>query len=674
MFRQNTSSSSSIKFNRFALFAGVTAFSLALLLIAAQTRNVSAVTTTFSFGASGDHGKAASAQGVFKAIGAQNLDLFQNLGDLSYDGSNPETEWCQLVKDNINSGASLAQGNTFGENFPFMMATGNHESAENSGGQIEDFVANDCLPNRLAGQTTLSTIVGSGAAGSNYAKEYYYDYPAVSPIARFIIASPGLDHDVNGVYSYASGSSHYNWVSNAIDSARTAGIKWVIAVNHENYITTGTKSDTIGSDYFNLLVDKKVDLILQGHDHTYQRSKQLALSAGCPDVPKNTTDADCIVDDGLDNAYTKGNGPVLVIAGNGGYTYYDVNSSDSEAGYFANIMGNNSANKTHGFVKFTVSDASIASSFVPGIGIDNGFTDSFSITQATPPPTPPSGGESDTTAPAVSLTAPAANATLSASANLAATASDAVGVTKVEFYANATKLGTDTTEPYSFTWDTTVATNGNYALTAKGYDAAGNVAQSSAVAVTVANGAPTTFTVGNKDGVTQSSITLGGTCTTNAEGSVASVPSQFNNKTVVSAIDFSAACSVAGGTAQVTIDLGKKYETLSALKVHKDQSDKTIKDITSEVTIENRTIGDKTTTYVVYSVKDGEAGDTDGAVNSNVDDPVYVLDESTTVPNTPAELAETGIKLFGLVSLISLLVAAAIQVMNRDKRFYAVKH
>ena len=71
---------------------------------------------------------------------------------------------------------------------------------------------------------------------------------------------------------------------------------------------------------------------------------------------------------------------------------------------------------------------------------------------------------------------------------MTATASDAVGVTKVEFYQGATKLGEDLSSPYAYGWDTTSVANGNYSLTAKAFDAAGNISTSSAVSVTVSNG------------------------------------------------------------------------------------------------------------------------------------------------------------------------------------------
>ncbi|WP_223636056.1 S8 family serine peptidase [Corallococcus sp. EGB] len=98
------------------------------------------------------------------------------------------------------------------------------------------------------------------------------------------------------------------------------------------------------------------------------------------------------------------------------------------------------------------------------------------------------GGGGDTTPPTTSITSPAGGATLSGTVSLSASASDNVGVSRVEFYAGTTLLGTATAAPYSITWNTTTVANGTYALTTKAYDAANNVGTSTTVSVTVSNG------------------------------------------------------------------------------------------------------------------------------------------------------------------------------------------
>ncbi len=93
----------------------------------------------------------------------------------------------------------------------------------------------------------------------------------------------------------------------------------------------------------------------------------------------------------------------------------------------------------------------------------------------------------DTTAPAVSMTSPSANATLSGTVSITATATDAVGVTRVEFYQNAVLLSASNVAPYRYSWNTATVGNGVYTLYARAYDAAGNVRQSSSVLAAVNN-------------------------------------------------------------------------------------------------------------------------------------------------------------------------------------------
>ncbi|HLO04035.1 MAG TPA: Ig-like domain-containing protein [Symbiobacteriaceae bacterium] len=140
------------------------------------------------------------------------------------------------------------------------------------------------------------------------------------------------------------------------------------------------------------------------------------------------------------------------------------------------------------------------------------------------------GGGGDTTAPTVSITAPTAGATVSGTTTVSASASDNVGVTKVEFYLDGALQSTDTTSPYSWSWDTTTAANGSHSLTAKAYDAANNVATSTAVSVTVSNSgsstANETFT-GHVDGTTTTQdfwidVTATGTISLNLSWTVTS--------------------------------------------------------------------------------------------------------------------------------------------------------
>src|SRR5439155_14634605 len=123
----------------------------------------------------------------------------------------------------------------------------------------------------------------------------------------------------------------------------------------------------------------------------------------------------------------------------------------------------------------------------------------------------------DTTPPAVSMTAPAASATVSGGVTVSANATDNVGVVGVQFKLDGTNLGVEvTTPPYSVSWNTTVNANGSHSLTAVARDAAGNTANSAAVSVTVDNIPPTVSISSPAPGATVSAtITVSATATDN---------------------------------------------------------------------------------------------------------------------------------------------------------------
>ena len=93
---------------------------------------------------------------------------------------------------------------------------------------------------------------------------------------------------------------------------------------------------------------------------------------------------------------------------------------------------------------------------------------------------------SDTTPPTVSVTAPAGGATVSGTVPVTASASDNVAVASVEFWVDGAKEATDTSAPYSYSWDTTQVLGGPHTILVKAFDPSNNSASTSA-GVTVSN-------------------------------------------------------------------------------------------------------------------------------------------------------------------------------------------
>ena len=93
----------------------------------------------------------------------------------------------------------------------------------------------------------------------------------------------------------------------------------------------------------------------------------------------------------------------------------------------------------------------------------------------------------DTTAPTVSLTAPADGATVTGTINLTANASDNATVDHVDFLVDGNVVGTDATSPYSFSWNSTTVPDGAHTVAARAVDTATNQTTSTAANVTVSN-------------------------------------------------------------------------------------------------------------------------------------------------------------------------------------------
>ncbi len=116
----------------------------------------------------------------------------------------------------------------------------------------------------------------------------------------------------------------------------------------------------------------------------------------------------------------------------------------------------------------------------------------------------------DGTAPTVSLASSATAFVKNGNSILSATASDNVGVTKVEFFENGSLMASDDTAPYEHALNYSDAQNGVHNYTAKAFDNSGNVGTSSAVVVNVDidNTAPTVSLATNHEIVTRHGAVL----------------------------------------------------------------------------------------------------------------------------------------------------------------------
>jgi hypothetical protein len=126
----------------------------------------------------------------------------------------------------------------------------------------------------------------------------------------------------------------------------------------------------------------------------------------------------------------------------------------------------------------------------------------------------------DNAVPAVSLTAPAAGGTVSATIAVSANAADNVGVVGVQFRLDGANLGAeDAAAPYTVSWNTSTATNGSHTLTAIARDGAGNSTTSASITVTVDNTPPDTTPPTVSITAPSSGATVSGSATLSANAS-----------------------------------------------------------------------------------------------------------------------------------------------------------
>lgn len=308
--------------------------------------------------AAGDYGARPTTDSVLRQVVTLNPDAHFALGDLAYGDATPESAWCSYVKARV------------GEGFPFELVSGNHESLDEADGAINSYSA--CLPNQVP-----------GAAGT-YGREYYLDFPKAAPLVRVIMASPGLTFE-DGKWDYASGDAHWTWLSDAIDAGRAKGAQWIVVAAHMPCLSVGLKGCESGSSFFQLMAQKHVDLVLNGHEHAYMRTNQLRSgTAGCPTIPVGSFNASCVADS--DNDFAAGAGTVFATVGTGGTPQRPVNASDTEAGYFASYAGQG-ANETYGLLDLSIDDTRLSAHFV---GTSGGtLADAFTLTKGIQPPNQP---------------------------------------------------------------------------------------------------------------------------------------------------------------------------------------------------------------------------------------------------------------------------------------------
>ncbi len=225
----------------------------------------------FTFVALGDHGTSEASRKNVERMVKDNPAFGLVLGDLSYaNGKQPIwDEWFRLIEP-------------FTRLFPLMCALGNHE---NEGRHLNDEA------NRYSAYLTRL---------AHPAPETWYRFDYAG--ARFV--SFNSDDYQN--------PEQLKWFEQTLKEARgDETVRWLIVFQHHPlYSSNVRRLNNVGliNTVRKMLDDHKVDLVLAGHNHNYERTYPLR------DINPTTTEK---------SKYRRGEGVIFVTSGGGGKSLYD---------------------------------------------------------------------------------------------------------------------------------------------------------------------------------------------------------------------------------------------------------------------------------------------------------------------------------------------------------------
>lgn len=234
----------------------------------------------FTFTAFGDQGVSSEAEQNIRNLRTEKPLFHALLGDVSY-ANGKQSVWDDYLKEI----------EPFAAETPFMLTLGNHENEKIT----------------IDGQRVE---IGYAAYLSRFALPMpENNYVFTIGNARFV----AFNSD-----DYANPSG-LDWLRDSLEAARAdKSVKWVIVFQHHPpYGSSKGRGDNPGLiRTVNPIYDQyKVDLVLSGHDHHYER--QFPMRAGKPTSTAKT-------------GYKRGEGTLYMVAGGGGKGLYDFSDPQPE--------------------------------------------------------------------------------------------------------------------------------------------------------------------------------------------------------------------------------------------------------------------------------------------------------------------------------------------------------
>ena len=304
----------------------------------------------FNFAATGDWGCTSHTIDTVNNIVDKNPELILGLGDYEYYGDDADC-WLEIVEPIDDK---------------LKIAIGNHE---------------------VEGESKLTQYMEHFGLSKQY---YSFDYQNV----HFTVMSDYVSDEI--------GSEQYIFVQNDLaKAAADPNIDWIVIVHHDQeYASTAnnllSRANEWKEAYHPLFEQYNVDLVLQGHQHNYQRTYPIKYDSDTPISP--------IMTDRNENTYTNPEGQIFLTVGTAGASLHSLNGNkapyliiaqDEVYGFLNVDIANNNNDRT------TTLIGTFYSNDDDDGGTSGEMTDQFTITKSAegdlflPPPDLPVAEETD---------------------------------------------------------------------------------------------------------------------------------------------------------------------------------------------------------------------------------------------------------------------------------------
>lgn len=262
----------------------------------------------FVFTAFGDQGVSYQALANDSLILAQNPAFHLHAGDICYADSSGggvrDDTYDARVWDQF-----LAQTESVASRVPWMVTTGNHD--------MEAWYS----PNGYGGQEARWTLPGSGPARDKTPGIYSFTYGNVAVVA---LDANDVCYEIPANSGVTDGSQTA-WLDRRLGELRgQRGIDFVVVFFHHcAYSTTSAHASDGGvrREWVPLFDKHRVDLVVNGHNHVYERTDAVRGGTVARTVPIGGT------------VRPERDGVVYVTAGGAGRELYDFPVPDSYEGH-----------------------------------------------------------------------------------------------------------------------------------------------------------------------------------------------------------------------------------------------------------------------------------------------------------------------------------------------------